>query len=176
MSVPTPTPNKSTPAAVKDREALVVGIVLIAVGLVVFVGQVVDLPDLKLLVLPALAAIFLVAGLVTREIGLIIPGGILAGIALGIGLIAGPGTAEIQVDEGGVFLVAFSLGWALIALLSPLTRQGFQWWPLIPGGIIGLVGLAALQGGAALRALEIVGYLWPLVLVGVGIALILRRR
>ncbi|MCS6845002.1 MAG: hypothetical protein NZ528_11890 [Caldilineales bacterium] len=173
MSAPVPTPNHR---AAKDRDALVVGIVLIAVGLVVFVGQVVDLPDLKLLILPALAAIFLIAGLLTREIGLVIPGGILAGIALGIGLIAGPSAPVLDVDQGGVFLVAFSVGWALITLLSPFTRQGFQWWPLIPGGIIGLVGLAVVQGGAALSALEIIGYLWPLVLIGVGIVVLLRRR
>jgi hypothetical protein len=105
-----------------------------------------------------------------------IPGGILAGVALGVYLMIGPYASQIGENQAGVFMLAFSAGWALISLLSPISKQGFQWWPLIPGGIIGLVGLAIMRGGAAMQLLEIIGYIWPLVLVAIGAYLLLRRR
>lgn len=158
------------------RDRVILGVMLIAIGLLVFLSQIIDLPHIEWLVLPGLALIFLVFGLITREIGLLIPGGILAGIALGIYLITGPYAGQVEETQGGIFLLAFSAGWALISLLSLLSKQGFKWWPLIPGGIIGLVGLAIMRGGAAMRLLEIMGYAWPLVLVAVGAYFLLKRR
>jgi hypothetical protein len=162
------------PAETRDR--VILGVMLIAIGLLVFISQIVDLPQIQWLILPGLALIFLLWGLLTREIGLMIPGGILAGVALGTYLITGPYAGQIEENQGGIFLLAFSTGWALISLLSLFSKQGFQWWPLIPGAIIGLVGLAVMRGGAAMQLLEIVGYAWPLALIAVGIYLLLRRR
>ncbi len=169
------TPNDAKePTEARDR--VILGVMLIAIGLLVFLSQVIDLPQIELLILPGLALIFLVWGLLTREIGLLIPGGILAGIGLGVYLITGPYAGQIEENQGGIFLLAFSAGWALISLLSLVSKQGFQWWPLIPGGIIGLVGLAIMRGGAAMQLLEILGYAWPLALVAVGVYILLRRR
>ncbi len=59
---------------------------------------------------------------------------------------------------------------------SVFTSGGFRWWPLIPGGILALVGLALLAGPNSLFLLTYASYLWPLVLIGVGIFILLRRR
>ncbi len=176
MTTQLPEGTTETKKSLETRDRVILGVMLIAIGILVFLSQVAKIPQVELLILPGLAVIFLIWGLLTREIGLVIPGGILAGIALGIYLITGPYAGQIEQNQGGVFLLAFSAGWALITLLSPLTKQSFQWWPLIPGGIIGLVGLAVMRGGAALRLLEIIGYLWPLALVAVGAYLLLRKR
>jgi hypothetical protein len=169
------TPNGAKePTEARDR--VILGVMLIAIGLLVLLSQVIDLPRIELLILPGLALIFLLWGLLTREIGLMIPGGILAGIAAGIYLMTGPYAGQIEDNQAGVFLLAFSAGWALISLLSPISKQGFQWWPLIPGGIIAFVGLAVMRGGAALQLLEILGYAWPLILVAVGVYILLKRR
>ncbi len=175
MTTQLPNTNDSKKAT-ETRDRVILGVMLIAIGLLAFLSQVIDLPHIEWLILPGLALIFLLWGLISREIGLLIPGGILAGIALGIYLITGPYVGQIEENQGGVFLLAFSAGWALISLLSLLSKQGFQWWPLIPGGIIGLVGLAILRGGAAMRLLELMGYAWPLILVAVGVYLLLKRR
>lgn len=175
MTTQLPNTNDSKKAT-ETRDRVILGVMLIAIGLLAFLSQVIDLPHIEWLILPGLALIFLLWGLISREIGLLIPGGILAGIALGIYLITGPYAGQIEENQGGVFLLAFSAGWALISLLSLLSKQGFQWWPLIPGGIIGLVGLAILRGGAAMRLLELMGYAWPLILVAVGVYLLLKRR
>jgi len=176
MSTQLQEPPSDTKKATEARDRVILGVMLIAIGLLVFLSQVIDLPQIELLILPGLAMIFLLWGLLTREIGLLIPGGILAGIALGVYLIIGPYAGQIEENQGGIFLLAFSAGWALISLLSLISKQGFQWWPLIPGGIIGLVGLAVMRGGAAMQLLEILGYAWPLALVAVGAYLLLRRR
>ncbi len=176
MTAQLPDTSNDLHKATETRNRVILGVMLIAIGLLVFLSQVIDLPQIELLILPSLALIFLIWGLITREIGLVIPGGVLAGIALGVYLISGPYAGQIEENQGGIFLLAFSAGWALITLLSPLTKQRFQWWPLIPGAIIGLVGLAVMRGGAAMQLLEILGYAWPLILVAVGIYILLKRR
>lgn len=176
MTAQLPDTTNGSKKATETRDRVVLGVMLIAIGLLVFLSQILDLPRIEWLILPGLALIFLLWGLLTREVGLVIPGGILAGIALGVYLITGPYAGQIEENQGGIFLLAFSAGWALISLLSPITKQGFQWWPLIPGGIIGLVGLAVMRGGAAMQLLEMIGYAWPLILVGVGVYILLKRR
>ncbi len=176
MTAQLPDTTNGSRKTAETRDRVILGVMLIAIGLLVFLSQIVDVPQVELLILPGLALIFLLWGLLTREVGLMIPGGILAGIALGVYLIAGPYAGQIEENQGGIFLLAFSAGWALISLLSLISKQGFQWWPLIPGGIIGLVGLAVMRGGAAMQLLEILGYAWPLVLVAVGAYRLLRRR
>lgn len=176
MSTHIQEPTNETAKSNEGRERVILAVMLIAIGLLVFLSQIIDLPQIQLLILPGLALIFLLWGLLIREIGLLIPGGILAGIALGVYLITGPYAGQIEENQGGIFLLAFSAGWALISLLSLVSKQGFQWWPLIPGGIIGLVGLAVMRGGAAMQLLEILGYVWPLALVAVGVYILLKRR
>ncbi|MBE2235220.1 MAG: hypothetical protein IAE85_17115 [Anaerolinea sp.] len=169
-------PNDVNEKPTEARDRVILAVMLIAIGLLAFLSQIIDLPNIGWLILPGLALIFLLWGLLTREIGLLIPGGILAGIALGVYLIIGPYAGQIEENQGGIFLLAFSAGWALITLLSLVSKQGFQWWPLIPGAIIGLVGVAVMRGGAAMQLLQLLGYAWPLALVAIGLYLLLRRR
>jgi hypothetical protein len=160
----------------ENRKRLIAGIALIALGLLALLPQFVDLDNIALLFLPALALVFLAWGLATRTLGLIIPGGILAGIGLGVYLMTEPFADLGGAVQPGVFLLAFSAGWALISLLSLATDEGFQWWPLIPGGIIGLVGLFLMMGEAGLQVLQLIGLAWPVALIGLGIYILLRRR
>ena len=158
------------------RDRMIAGIALIAIGAMIFLAQVIDRPDLSWVIVPVLGLIFLIWGLAARSIGLIIPGGILSGIGLGLYFMIERATGVTDEKAAGVLLVCFAGGWALISLLSLVTREGFQWWPLIPGGIIGVIGLALMGGGAAMQLIKVAGYAWPLILVGIGIYLLLRRR
>lgn len=168
--------SKPDESAHPRRDRVVAGIALIGIGGVVFLAQVGNRPELAWIVVPALGLIFLVWGLVARTIGLLIPGGILAGIGTGLYLVTSTGADRSEENTAAIFMLCFAGGWALISLLSLATREGFQWWPLIPGGIIGLVGLALLGGGPAMQLLKVAGYAWPLILVGIGLYLLLRRR
>ncbi len=166
--------------ALSRHSRWIAGLALIAIGLLVLVEQYVESEWLRLFFLPALGAIFLLWGSITRSIGLLIPGGILGGIGLGVVLNAGPLESLGGDAEGGVFLLSFALGWGLITLLSALVTQETHWWPLIPGGIMAAIGGALLAGGAAMDALNVVGNLlgraWPLGLVALGLYLLLRHK
>lgn len=158
------------------RNRAIAGVALILIGALVLFAQVGQSEQLALLIPAALGAIFLAWGLITRTFGLVIPGSILLGVGLGTYLITGPYSTMEGEAQGGLFMVAFAAGWLLMCLLSPLTTSGFQWWPLIPGAIIGAIGAALLAGGFGMQILQIIGYGWPLILVGVGVYLLIKRR
>lgn len=152
------------------------GLFLMGLGLILLVGQFVqfDLPEsLGLLLVPALGAIFLVWGSVTRNGGLVIPGGILSGVGWGAYAIEGPFAIWQGDSEGGVFLIFLGLGFGLITLVTAVFTDKTHWWALIPGSIIAFVGLAILFGGAMLTLLTWVGKLWPLALILLGISILL---
>jgi hypothetical protein len=155
---------------------LIAGTILVLAGAFALLGQFVSFnPGFFPL---WLGAIFLAAGIITRNTGLLVPGGILSGIAAGSMLVIGPYDASPDPLQGGMFLLAFAGGWALISLLSPITNPGHKvsLWPLVPGGILALIGAALVVDGPALKALEIVGQGWPLVLIAVGLYIMLRRK
>ena len=122
-----------------------------------------------------LGLVFLAWGILKHEAGFLIPGGILSGIGVGIVLLVN-GLVPNGLNEGGVFLVAFSLGWASITVLSAIFTDETQWWALIPGGIIGFVGLAVLFEGIFMNVLEAAAYLWPVILIVVGLSIIWKAR
>ena len=168
---PTDLPTMTQPA--RERKGLAGGTVLILLGVALLIGPLTGW-QFTWLALPTMAVIFLAWGMIMRSFGLIIPGGILAGIALGTALMQNrPGLLD-GPDNGGLFLLCFAAGWGLITLLSPLTEGGFRWWPLIPGGIMAVVGTALLTNQRhTLAWLNIAG---PLLLSGLGVWVIFRRR
>jgi hypothetical protein len=163
---------------VKKENGWIGGLVLIAIGLLALFGQL--LPEgitsnLGLYIVSALGLIFIIWGIAARNDGLMIPGGILSGIGLGIILIEGV-RWPANVDEGGVFMLAFAAGWVLIVGLTAVFTPKTHWWPLIPGGIMAVIGLAVLFGGLFMTALELVGILWPVALIILGLFILYQAR
>jgi hypothetical protein len=182
-STPTPAESQTPPALPKSStpggsthqrrpSGLVWGAVLIFIGLFALLEQIFHL-DFGLFFLPLLAAIFLLAGILGRRSGLIIPGGILAGIGVGALLIDGPFSYLSDQGHGGLFMLTFAGGWLLITLASLLTDR-VMLWPLIPGAFMGLFGIALLGEQAGLLNLFTLG--WPIILIAIGLYLVLRRR
>lgn len=153
------------------RGELVAGIVMIGAGLAYVLANFLDRGSL---LLPMLAVGFIVAGMLTREAGWFIPGGILGGLSLGIYLQEGPFRFAGE-QRDGVFMLAFALGWFSITLLSRLFTRERHWWALIPGGVMTLIGLAALGLGSAARLLQLAGALWPVALIGAGLSILFQR-
>lgn len=164
---------------IKRKSGLVTGLILLFVGLMALAGQFVpgawgEFFGTALLL--GLGLAFVVIGIATREGGWFIPGGILTGLGAGVGLLTSSLPARLGGDEGGWFLLIFAAGWLLIPVLSAIFAEETHWWALIPGGIIGLVGLAVLFGGVFMNALEWVGKLWPLALIVAGGLVLWRTR
>jgi len=175
---------KQTNTIPANRNALIGGLILIFGGALALAGQVV--PDswglgFGLLVLLGLGVAFIIAGLLTREAGWFIPGGILSGIGAGIALVDGPLAQFIPDgllpgDEGGLFMLAFAGGWFLITVLTALFTDETHWWPLIPGGIMVLIGLAAGFGSIFETILSLIGRAWPIALIAVGVYVLYHAR
>ncbi len=161
----------------KKRNDLVGGLLLISIGILVLVAKFVDLPDvpdLGLFFLPALGALFMLAGILGRNEGLMVPGGILSGIGWGAYLTAGPLTWASARQEGGVFLLAFALGWASITVVSAVFAKKTLWGTLIPAAVLAAIGGALFFGGMFMDLLEVAGKLWPLALIIAGFAVLFK--
>lgn len=163
----------------EKRNGLIGGLILIIIGLFALVAQFVDLSafgNIGLYFMAGLGAIFLLWGIVSREAGLIIPGGILSGLGWGIVLAAGPLGDRFNASEGGLFMLAFAGGWFAITLLTAIFTEETHWWALIPGSIMALVGLAVAYEGVFMAALELLGTIWPIFLIIAGIAVLFSVR
>lgn len=162
----------------KKSDGLIGGVILIGIGLVALLSQFVDFvswQNVGIYLLLLLGLVFYAWGIVSREAGVMIPGGILSGIGLGV-IAMMSGLLPAGVNEAGVFMVVFGFGWASITLLTAVFTDETQWWALIPGGIIAFVGLALLFGGAFMNILEGFSSLWPLILIIVGLSVIWKAR
>ena len=167
-------PIPQSPAPRKGRGGLVWGAILISIGVFALIQQLTHLKtDMYLLVF--MGFIFLLSGILSRRYGLLIPGGILAGLGVGTLLVEGPFKYLSDQPSSGVFMLAFAAGWLLITLAALLIQRVIL-WPLIPGAFLGLFGIVLLAGQTGMRALELFGQGWPIILIAIGLYLVLRRR
>lgn len=111
-------------------------------------------------------------GSVSRRTGWIIPGGVLTGIGLGILAMEGPWRFP-AADQNGVFLICFAFGWFLITILTALFTCT-QWWALIPGGIMGLIGGSVLITNGTIRW-EDLNLVYAVILISIGLILLIYR-
>jgi hypothetical protein len=160
----------------RNDEGRVAGMLLIGLGALFLLGQ---LFNLGAWILPILGVTFLVIGGIKRQAGWMIPGGILSGLALGVFVVEGPFTIA-EPAAGGLFLIAFASGWLLIYLASRLLTEEAQVWALIPAGIMALTGgfvlLSEWNAPLVDGIIWLISVAWPLVLIGIGQRLLLRRR
>ncbi|MAT44479.1 MAG: hypothetical protein CL609_19265 [Anaerolineaceae bacterium] len=123
-----------------------------------------------------IAMSLLSAGLYWKLFGLIIPGSLLAGIVPGIYFPWQQTTNTNPLLQTGVMLVWFALGWGLITVFSRVQTQSFVWWPLIPGGILAMVGWGLYIGGSPENAVGFIGNTGSIALIIFGIYILLMKR
>ena len=137
------------------------GLLLIAGGLLWFVAAITDLDGT--VVVPGAGAAFLIAYLATRRYGLLVPAGILIGLGAGLVVAA-------QGGPGEAVPLGLGLGFVVITVIDAVLGDGeVAWWPLIPGGILTVVG-----GGQIAGIRDVGVYLVPAALIVVGSLLLLR--
>jgi hypothetical protein len=148
-----------------DPGGLVAGLVIAGLGLFFLAGQLE--PDIGRFVTLFIGLALLAVFVVRREYGFLVPGSILTGVGIGIAL--EPATSG--VTESGVMMLALAGGFLGIWVIGSLYRlPQNHWWPLIPGGILTLIGLVQLSRSDVDGALR----LWPVILIILG-ALVLAR-
>ena len=148
---------------------IVAGIILVLFGLATLLQRWLDIGNYVVLML---GLGMLVWGSVSHKTGLIIPGGVLSGIGLGILAMQGPWRFPVA-EQNGIFLLCFALGWFLITLLTAVFTST-QWWALIPGGIMALIGGSILVTNGAIRWLDL-NLVYAVVLIVIGLVLLVFR-
>jgi len=149
----------------RDPGGLVAGLVIAGLGLFFLAGQLE--PDIGRFVTLFMGLALLAVFVVRREYGFLVPGSILTGVGIGIAL--EPATSG--VTETGVMMLALAGGFLGIWVIGSLYRlPQNHWWPLIPGGILTLIGLVQLSRTDVDGALR----LWPVIFIILG-ALLLGR-
>ena len=151
------------------------GLILIGIGIINLSGNLIPWDNFGRVVMPLLAAAFFLAGLVSRDAGWFIPAGILGGIGAGVFLISGPFSDISGEQTAGILMLSMGLGWASIPLTSRIFARCTVLWPFIPAAIMSFIGAALLIGGLALNLLLLAGNLWPFILIGLGILMLLRQ-
>lgn len=164
----------------RRRGGFIAGAVLITIGVFNLLANVLE-AEWSLWLVLAIGVTFLIAGIVGKSRGLLIPGGIVSGVGAGIVAIEKLGASLVEPGEGGLFLLVFSLGWLLISVMSLFIPEedgsrDFMWWPLIPGGIMAAIGGLLFAGSTGLTVLTWIGQGWPVILIGIGLYLLLRRK
>jgi len=143
------------------RTRITAGSTLIVVGFVLFFLQ-----HMKgfgeTAIFAALGAIFLVGYLWRKSYGLLVPAGILLGLAVG--------SYFEEISEGATDWSLFGLGcgFFLIYVLDLLYRRRRHWWPVVPGSILVLLAFPASED-----LLHILLDHWPLLLVLIGVVIVI---
>jgi hypothetical protein len=145
----------------ESRRRIIVGAVLILLGIAWFALQFTQgFGDAAILFL--IGGAFVAGYFYRRAYGFLIPGCILLGLGLG------------SVGESTFFGVSdfsqigLGVGFLAIYVIDRVYRGSTSWWPLIPGGILVVTGIATLSENLG----QIIEVGWPLILVLVGLLLI----
>ena len=154
--------------------SLFIVFVSLAVSIVFIIGEL-SVLTFSLSISLAIGFVFIVWGFFTKIIGLFIPGLLL--ITIGIGVYNGWATVgDVNgLRDTGIMLVWFSLGWILITVCSRVFYKTFVWWPLIPGGILAMVGSGLFIGGDPSNTLGFLQNTGSIGLVLLGLYLILLK-
>src|SRR5829696_522279 len=108
------------------------------------------------------------------RIGLIVALSMAAGLIAALVLVAMPFIPTKENVLPSVVLLAFALGWALLAVLSSRFSDQPQRWAAAPAMFMAVAGLVSLSGSAAVQAGF--SWVWPPVLFGLVVWMFLRVR
>ncbi len=143
--------------ATERRQRLIAGGALIVFGLVLWGLQRFDAIGHAAFFLLAGGA-FLAAYFAKREYGFLIPGCILLGL----------GAAAVGSDSflkfGNALFLGLGFGFLAIFLIALLYERRTDWWPLIPGGVLILLGVGHFD-----QMVRFIFRNWPLALVIAGV-------
>jgi hypothetical protein len=123
----------------------------------------------------AIGFVFLFWSMKKKQLGLLIPRLLTSTIGAGIFFAWNHEIDSTGLQQTGTMLVWFALGWILITVISKIFSRKFVWWPLIPGGVLAMVGSGLYIGGNPSNALGFFQNTGSIGLIMFGIYLILLK-
>jgi hypothetical protein len=144
----------------RNQRQIATGAILILIGLGLFALQFLEGFG-EAVIFFLIGGAFVAAYLYFRNYGLLIPGGILLGLGLGS---VGKGSV---LAFGDFDAIGLGVGFVAIYVIALVYEGRSHWWPLIPGLILIVTGLAS---GTSFERLLSVG--WPLILIFLGLLLL----
>jgi len=96
------------------------------------------------------------------------------GLAAALAPVAAPFIPAEDNILTGVVLLAFALGWALLAVVSVRFSTQPQRWAAAPAVFFAVAGLVSLLGSDAVR--DVFGWVWPPTLLALVVWMIIRAR
>src|SRR5215217_6068545 len=108
------------------------------------------------------------------HLGLIVSASLATGLVAALALVAAPFIPAKENILIGVVLLAFPLGWALLAVLSTRFSSRPQRWAAAPAVFFAVAGLVSLLGSETVR--DVFGWVWPPALLALVVWMIIRVR
>jgi hypothetical protein len=149
--------------------------VMLPLGIVLSLSSLMIL-DVVLYFCVGLGIELLIWGIISKKIGFLIPGCLLCTIGPGIYISWGTDLAGNALAKTGLMLATFAFGWGFISLFSRTTSGELIWWPLIPGGVLAVVGWGLYIGGDPGNAPVFIANTGSVGLIIFGIYLLLMRK
>jgi hypothetical protein len=154
----------------RNSGAYVGAAILIVIGLIALVANLGGSSYVYQSIPLVIGVAFLLAYSLTRQYGFLVPGGILTGVGAGVLT-----SSLSDPAAGGAYVVlAIGLGFLLIFAVDVLvSRATSRWWPVIPGGLMLLIGTGiASDSEGVTRQLQV----WsPVLLIALGVLILLAR-
>jgi hypothetical protein len=145
----------------KRQSSLVAGSILILLGVGFFALRFMEGYG-EAMIFFLIGGAFMAGYLFRRSYGLLIPGGILLGLGLG-----SIGESVFQ-SFGDISQIGLGVGFVSIYVIHLIYVGKSHWWPLIPGGILIVTGLAS----ASKDFERILSVGWPLMLIFAGLIIL----
>jgi pimeloyl-ACP methyl ester carboxylesterase len=112
----------------------------------------------------------------SRRLFLSLAGSQIVGLAVAIFLVLGPMSGDSEPTITGSVLLAFGLGWGLLAVSSTRFTDQPQRWALVPAASLGLVGLGLIAAQPSTDVMGILSWIWPPALVALVVFMVFSAR
>jgi pimeloyl-ACP methyl ester carboxylesterase len=104
-----------------------------------------------------------------RRSAMVVASALLAGLVAAVALVAGPFGGGREATITGAILLGFSVGWALLAVLSVRLTDRPQRWATVPAAAMAATGTGLIVLAPDAAALTALGWVWPPLLLALAV-------